>query len=489
MADRTVFIIRDFEVDKSAGLALQFLAKFPPAGVTLNIPGIPGAAAQGRLIEDIVDPALAVSQYVIAFMDTPNANVGFELGFALGSGRHVALVCAATELPEWLNAAPLSGYLIAKGVQLPKLQKIIEQGEHVNVDGSPSSGSSLLFLSPRADEGLVGHALVARLYPEWRSPEPTGWKLQDLPRQLDGVGEVVWLITSFAESANRRDGQGNSLNAVIAGYAKGTGIPLRILKSTHHRRIVDIEDQANLFTNLDELEDLLRVAEEKRILAGVTSSRPLAGATSPRLLQKDWLDSALVKTRAVGRLTIERGSTGTCFLVSPRHVLTTHHLFSSGDDVATCAVAFERAGAGTEVIRRATNMLWASSAELDAAIIELEAPVDDASAISLSTAKQATVSTGDRIVVIGHPFGGALSFSVSDTVTISADERIFRYSTSTVPGSSGSAIFDKDWNLLGMHYASHTNRSREVDNEGIPASAILRALDPFPSVRSALGLQ
>lgn len=65
MTDRTVFVIRDFEVDKSVGLALQFLARFPPFGTKLSIPGIPGATEQGRLIEDVVNPSLAQSQYVI----------------------------------------------------------------------------------------------------------------------------------------------------------------------------------------------------------------------------------------------------------------------------------------------------------------------------------------------------------------------------------------------------------------------------------------
>ena len=111
MNDTTVFIIRDFEVDHYVGLALQYLADAPPDGVKVSVPGASGAASQGRLLEDVVGPAIESSGYVISFMDTPNANVGFELGFALGNGRHVALVCASAELPKWLAGAPLSGYL------------------------------------------------------------------------------------------------------------------------------------------------------------------------------------------------------------------------------------------------------------------------------------------------------------------------------------------------------------------------------------------
>jgi V8-like Glu-specific endopeptidase len=492
MADRTVFVIRDFEVDKSVGLALQFLAQYPQPGTKLSVPGIPGSAEQGRLIEDVVDPALAQSQYVISFMDTPNANVGFELGFALGSDRHVALVCAASELPQWLNAAPLSGYLVAKGVQLPKLQKIIELGEHVNVDGSPRSGTDLLFLSPHADEGLVGHALVTRLYPDWRSPERTGWKLQDLPRQLDRVGEVVWLITPFAEGADRKDGQGNSLNAVIAGYAKGKGIPLRILKSTHHRRIVDIEDQASLFTNLDELHNLFRQAEEKRkiALAGSMSARgPVSELKLERVFARDssvslaWYRRGLEAARAVGRISIAGRAHATCFLVSPKHVLTPWHVISTLKDPEAGAVVFERAGAGPGEIRRAQAVTWTSgSSELDATIFELDSPVSDAEPLSLSGNGRIDLSRGDRVVVVGYPHGGALSFSLSESAIVSIDDHHVHYTTPTAAGSSGSPVFDADWNLLAMHHASKMLGEGERLNEGIRASAILAALDKYPLV-------
>jgi hypothetical protein len=502
MTDRLVFIIRDFEVDGYVGLALQFLAQYPPAGTKLSVPGIPGAAEQGRLIEDVVDPALAKSQYVIAFMDTPNANVGFELGFALGSGRYVALVCAVTELPQWLDAAPLSGYLVAKGVQLPKLQRIIELGEHVTVDGSPLRGTDILFLSPHTDEGLVGHALASRLYPDWRSAERTGWKLQDLPTQLDGIGEVVWLITPFAEGADRKDGQGNSLNAVIAGYAKGKGIPLRILKSTYTRRIVDIEDQANLFTNLDELHKLFREADEKRkvALAGSIVERPpVPETTLERIFTKesyvnlDWYRRGVDIAKAVGRLSIAGKAVATCFLLSPRHVLTPSHVFSlSGAIDADKLVVFERAGAGPGEVRRAKSLAWNSdSAELDVAILDLDAPVTDISPLSLRGSRQTQFNMGDRVVVVGYPYGGALSFSLSESVIVGADEHSLRYSTPTAPGSSGSPVFGANWDLLAMHHASRSVQGlqgSEWVSEGIRASAILAALDQSPSIQSELRL-
>lgn len=502
MESRTIFVIRDFEIDQVVGLALEFLAKYPPDGALLSVPGVPGAVEQGRLIADVLDPAIARSQYVIAFMDTPNANVGFELGFALGSDRHVALVSASTELPEWLHAAPLSGYLVQTGVQLPQLQEIIEQDEHIQVDGAPTHGIDRLFLAPRTGEGLVGHELVRRFYRDWRSPQATGWTLQELPRQLDGVGEVIWLVTPFTEGLDRRDGQGNSLNAVIAGYAKGKGIPLRILKSTRHRRIVDIEDKANRFTHLHELEQLLDAAEETRKMAvsgNVSAHEPAARAELERVIGGDprsfvsveWYARGLAIAQAVGRLSLFGRAVATCFLVSPRHVLTAWHVVPTADAARECTIVFEAGGTATSEVRRVQSLLWTSGgADLDVTILELDQPVDHAQALSLWEGAEARPRVGERVVVISYPFGGALTFSFSDeSSVIGIGDNVVHYLTSTSPGSSGSPVFDRDWNLIAMHHASSGPFEEAAGarrSEGIRISAIRQALEHYPAVRDVV---
>ena len=152
--------------------------------------------------------------------------------------------------------------------------------------------------------------------------------LQDLPNQLDGVGEVVWLITPFTDGADRKDGQGNSFNAVIAGYAKGKGIPLRIIKSTYHRPIVDIEDRALPFTHLEELHNLRREAEEKRKVAIAGSMAPQEPVFEPTLERVitggshspwSWYSRGLEAARAIGRLSIAGTACATCFLVSHQY--------------------------------------------------------------------------------------------------------------------------------------------------------------------------
>lgn len=455
----TVFVIRDFEVDQHVGLALQYLAKYPPTGETISVPGIPGAAEQGRIVADVIVPAITASEYVIAFMDTPNANVGFELGFALGAKRPVALVCAAAEAPSWLSGAPLAGYLVSLRVQLPKLCRIIGKREYVEVKRSPKPGNDVLFLAPRSDEGLVAHQLVERDYQAWRRPEPQGWTLEDLPVQFDGVGEVIWVVTPYAPGSNRRDGQENTLNAVIAGYAKGAGIPLRILKSRNHRELADVKSSALLFQHLHELEERLAQGEEKRKLrlAQVVAEAETEPAAKSAALERvlggqAWithgtLEKAVDAARAVGRLAMDGRAAATCFLVSSKHVLVPWHVGRYLAETSAWVVDFEMGRQQRNVTRALHH---GGDMDHDYSILELDEAMP-ADATILPLRPPPPLGTGARVFVIGYPGGGALTMSTVGNDVVGYDQRNVHYNAHTAAGSSGSPVFDEQWNLVAMH--------------------------------------
>jgi V8-like Glu-specific endopeptidase len=66
----------------------------------------------------------------------------------------------------------------------------------------------------------------------------------------------------------------------------------------------------------------------------------------------------------------------------------------------------------------------------------------------------ARLSMGDKLIVVGYPYGRALSLTLlSESAIVDVDEHFLRYRTGTAPGSSGSPVFD-NWNLLAMHHAS-----------------------------------
>ncbi|HSM05721.1 MAG TPA: serine protease, partial [Longimicrobiales bacterium] len=134
------------------------------------------------------------------------------------------------------------------------------------------------------------------------------------------------------------------------------------------------------------------------------------------------------------------------------------------------------------------EVVWTSRPhELDVSVLRLEGPVYEGR-IEPYPAKRdlADPGTRPRLYIAGHPGGGKLQISIHDNHLIEFDDRKILYRTPTNPGSSGSPVFDEDWNLVGLHHAGSAQTSR-LDgsgavieaNEGIRLSAILDALEGF----------
>jgi hypothetical protein len=58
----------------------------------------------------------------------------------------------------------------------------------------------------------------------------------------------------------------------------------------------------------------------------------------------------------------------------------------------------------------------------------------------------------EKIFVIGHPNGDALSISLYDNILLDYDDRYVHYRSPTEPGSSGSPVFNDAWELVALHH-------------------------------------
>jgi V8-like Glu-specific endopeptidase/tetratricopeptide (TPR) repeat protein len=106
------------------------------------------------------------------------------------------------------------------------------------------------------------------------------------------------------------------------------------------------------------------------------------------------------------------------------------------------------------------KVLWSSPrGELDVTVAELDRPVPVPASYPL--AKQLP-QRGARVIVIGHPGGGTLSFSLADNELLDYEDggRLLHYRTPTEGGSSGSPIFNQDWRLIGLHHAGGDEMQR-----------------------------
>src|SRR5262249_38901972 len=97
-----------------------------------------------------------------------------------------------------------------------------------------------------------------------------------------------------------------------------------------------------------------------------------------------------------------------------------------------------------------------------------------------------TVREGEQAFVVHHPNGHGKRVSLDDTDVMMINTTVVRYSSDTMPGSSGSPVFDRQGRLIALHHASQRQSTpitlpdggtADVLNEGIKIAAIVLDLE------------
>ncbi|MGC4086186.1 MAG: serine protease, partial [Vicinamibacterales bacterium] len=77
-------------------------------------------------------------------------------------------------------------------------------------------------------------------------------------------------------------------------------------------------------------------------------------------------------------------------------------------------------------------------------------------------------STRGRVhYIIGYPKGGRLQIWLHDSTLLDVDdtERLVHYRTPTEPGSSGSPVFNSEWEVIALHH-SGSSQTRRLHGNG-----------------------
>jgi V8-like Glu-specific endopeptidase len=112
---------------------------------------------------------------------------------------------------------------------------------------------------------------------------------------------------------------------------------------------------------------------------------------------------------------------------------------------------------------------------LDVTVVELQTPTARFRPLALRPER---AGRDQRVAIIQHPGGHYKKISMQNNFVAYADERVIQYTTSTEPGSSGSPVFNNDFDVIGLHHAGGLladpgSGERHLRNEGISAIAIL----------------
>jgi V8-like Glu-specific endopeptidase len=125
----------------------------------------------------------------------------------------------------------------------------------------------------------------------------------------------------------------------------------------------------------------------------------------------------------------------------------------------------------------------ADDADLDVTIVRLQGIAPNHKVLKLA-ANVPVLDGKTKVYVIGHPEGGGLEISLTDSTLLDIDDtqRLMHYRTPTDPGSSGSPVFNTMWQVVALHHAGTDTMPRfrgggfHKANEGIAFNAIRRKL-------------
>jgi endonuclease G len=265
-------------------------------------------------------------------------------------------------------------------------------------------------------------------------------------------------------------------------------------------------------------EEKLRVVEEKGVLAAagaeaaVRRTAHMTRSEGRALLERKTLE-ALVGTddsdsvsflprgemaaRPVCRLLYEGQPIGTGFLVAPGLLLTNNHVIGTAADAAKFVAEFDYEYTTDDQLRQPIarfplepDRLFATSdaeSGLDFTFVAVQPTSQDnlqriaAFGWLPMDPQRDKILEGEPAVIIQHPRGEPKRLCLFSAELVDRVDDFIQYTTDTDAGASGSPVFNRNWQLIGLHHAATTSDRRHrghpvTVNEGIRVSSMIALL-------------
>ncbi|MEM7116183.1 MAG: trypsin-like peptidase domain-containing protein [Chloroflexota bacterium] len=223
-------------------------------------------------------------------------------------------------------------------------------------------------------------------------------------------------------------------------------------------------------------ESIAPVASDFQVIMGGNNIKNIA-----------WMEKGLRAADSVCRILTPGGGRGTGFMIAPDRLITNSHVIPSSSVAAQSYAEFnyqeDAQGQAQQAVRYRLDgsRFWHSPQnELDYAIVGVVAedgkpPLDKWGHLTLNTTADPVPL--ERISIIQHPNGALKKIVPRGDMVIRTWEHRLQYSVDTMKGSSGSPVFNDEWQVIAIHHAGGmlpvdaAGNEREV-NQGILMSAI-----------------
>lgn len=246
---------------------------------------------------------------------------------------------------------------------------------------------------------------------------------------------------------------------------------------------------AALSSMLDDLPDVLEPPPPPVLIPDRERLEKIIGYDN--LLEISWLERGLAAARSVCRIVYKNGNpVGTGFLVSNNLLMTNNHVIASPDDAGKMRVEFNyQTDVSGQPLPVATydfaSKVFLTNKQFDYTLIELAPPADDTPPLStwgmLRLNPNADPVEDEHVVIVQHPGGDYKKIALTANQVVQAWEHRFFYTTDTMPGSSGSPVFNQKWEVIALHHAGGDQQTndqgdRRFVNEGVLMSWIKKDL-------------
>jgi V8-like Glu-specific endopeptidase len=195
------------------------------------------------------------------------------------------------------------------------------------------------------------------------------------------------------------------------------------------------------------------------------------------------LEMALEAARAVVRVGLPDGA-GSGFMIAPDLLMTNHHVIASREEAAGAEFMFDyqldRSGKAREpvTVSAAPTDVFRTDEPLDYTVVQVAGPPDFGAALTL---RPAVLRRDERVSIIQHPGGHFKKISMQNNFVAYADRQVVQYYTSTLPGSSGSPVFNDAFEVIAIHHSGGMleepgTERRYLRNAGSSMVAVLEDL-------------
>jgi len=209
----------------------------------------------------------------------------------------------------------------------------------------------------------------------------------------------------------------------------------------------------------------------------------------------EFLERAVFVSKSVGRIVSKlpggRLSYGTGFMVSPRLLMTNHHVLPSAAVAAQSSIEFDfqkdRRGQNVAIrpFKLDPSAFFLNDKKLDFALVAVSPddqgrPLADYQWCPLHN-DPGKIVTGEPINIIQHPKGELKQVVIRDNRlldSLGGTDLFYHYEADTEPGSSGSPVFNDQWEVIALHHSGVPKQNKKGELLDVDGKVWKNGSDP-----------